>query len=259
MRVIVVYKGGFGGEYICSLLHEAILKDKNTKDFLVGFRNRYNFTFDNSFFILDYLIRLHFNNISFDQVRQQRNLNQTNLNLIKKYYGKDLKVFCDDKIKQSSEYQINKIHLDFNVNLNFEDIIPGNKVIVLDCDQKYYGSFMLLFLYKTMHDRGKPNFWLNTKQMWIDRMFNMIETNMTKPHIFNGQYRLDVFDLFYNDKNINTELSNFLKTKVQLKPIKDYGIKNKRILKDFFDYDLEKNYTSNEIKNKVLEFIDENY
>ena len=110
-----------------------------------------------------------------------------------------------------------------------------------------------------MHDRGKPNFWLNTKQMWIDRMFNMIETNMTKPHIFNGQYRLDVFDLFYNDKNINTELSNFLETKVQLKPIKDYGIKNKRILKDFFDYDLEKNYTSNEIKNKVLEFIDENY
>lgn len=267
------YYGGLGGEFFGSILYEAINKNftyksaKNNKfefnqyDVFTNFKE--NLTIKKQGLKKYYYLKRKFYNLEVDAVEDKmlKDLYDEIFNEktsfsegFRNYVYKNYKDRFDGGIKISL-FHTNNSDLVSKSNDNLTTIFPKSKNIIFTCPEHYMFLSKFLLVLKVLSNDVR----LKNKE----KFKKSIEDDYSKYYNFDFYYfdsypafKLDIFELIYEEKNYDKELSDLLGKEIILnkEKIKEYANQNINIFEKY-GFDIYHVYSRDHFKEKLNIFI----
>ena len=245
--VTVNYRGGYCGDFFCTLLKEAI--DNQPIEYRLDKNYRFSFgercVFNNELKTLSYFHGWIIHTLELNPYEVVPKF----YNIYKKFYDEGfntkeylvekIRTHLYDKYKQNFDgsLKVGMFHNPNNEDFSLQQIFPKSKNIVLLCPDWFFNVTRVLFYVKTLKDNKSRNDFLSQKKDLpdIEKFFQgyfdpgYISINA------NDEYVVDIFDLFFDDVNYDQKLSDFLGIDIKLNKdnIKFYRDKNVAMLNSY--------------------------
>lgn len=187
---------------------------------------------------------------------------------------KNLKKYCDDVIhamylnfrKKFNLYTFSFLHYNnFLKPINY--FFPESKNINLVNTKVDEYFFTLLYVYKKLPEiKYYPYITFYSHK----NIPSMTKENLIKYFVFkkvkeyksyDHELSVESFDFYFNNLNIDEQLSDLLGMKIRLNydKVRYYAEKNRSLMIDIFDYDIFKSYDEEYVYNTATKFIDRVY
>lgn len=269
--VTVNYMGGLGGEFICTQIANKLLAD--TTSFVTD-ENRYIFYQQSpiDIFTFVHLIKMFGLGMTPEQYFEYQSYPITDrFHKMSKVefislYEQTRGVTKEESFAKLKDYALNNLInfiepcifkltienkkqlLDQGVSMQY--FFPGSTNIYLHSSTIPLDNFNLLYVYKTI---GEYNNNYQTADLFIEHLiykyFKPIDINTLIP----TDHSIDVSQ-FYTG-TVSEDLFDFLNIKVDPAEFKSYANSNINLIKDVFDIDFTKQYSSKVIQGKCFDYV----
>ena len=186
----------------------------------------------------------------------------------------NIKEYCNDVCKREynnyfdfydDEFAISNLHYNntnrFNLPVSY--FFENSKNICLvnnEIDEYFY---TLLWIYKRLPDlKYYPAAYKSAFRMPKEELIEYFKFDKRKTYgSFPGELEIETFDLHYRGLNIDNKLSELLGIKVNLDypRILSYAAKNRQMMIEYFDVDVFKDYSEEQIYSKFSDYVNKVY
>jgi len=277
-KILVNYSGGYSGNFLCSLLSEAL----NTNDQMYKNESTNSYEFSSSgvhtMFIKPFgkIFQIHNKTLKREDLNKIKELylDSFYIHVNKLYdilYDEDEEIFIDnvkqyyDKLMDglTGDYYITSIHYAFQYkNVSIHDVFKNTTVLHLYTDSKRYGRYFALLLYYKTHNAKADQILLATSKKNGGIYEDMIDPALPKVND-SRSIAVDIgkitFERDYEHLlEVEDKLSKELGVQVTLnrQKLNDYIDGNVAIIKEILGKDFETQTEHEQIK-KSIEFIDQ--
>lgn len=268
--ITVNYNPGMGGDFL-SLLIDNNFIDTGSKDLSYSNEFRFNFLsrdpFKGKFKTLSYFYsEPNFNLKAIEDnkwIRESYDLFNSLYNKDKKVISQNIKNYCYDYFNQEffrkRVFSTHCVHSSF---IPIQDTFPKSKNIFLSSKNKNYLLISrFFFIYKSLffnynlkdNDITVTNLMLN-RQSLKDFAADNLHIDYIENHF--DEFFLDIYELVFNDRNFNNELSDLIGSKIELNKDHIQMYKNGTIkILENLNIDISLDYEFNELYNILFNLI----